>query len=133
MIQYEIKSPNIDELIKKIKPDAKLSEKAIKHITQDIVWKNIRENVRKGTDINGNLVKASQIGTRLYRTGNLYNSIGWSVKDKLGNVISTAEYAGFVNEGTSKMTARNFFGIGQKIEQEVENYLRTEKLENLIS
>lgn len=50
----------------------------------------------------------------LYRTGNLFRSITYTITGKTTNLISLADYARFLQKGTPKMPARKFLGWSTK-------------------
>ena len=80
------------------------AQNALKQFQQDIP-----QDVADFLEQIGQQVNEEQTSLCPVDTGNLQSSIGYSVDGTDLNFEATAEYAGFVEYGTSKMAAQPFF------------------------
>lgn len=104
----------------------------LEHLSEiaDIVKKGIEDNLKTGTDIFGNAVapKKSGKGKIFVDTGELLNSV---LSQKTGvdsyqvyinSNRSTIMY--YLNEGTDKMVARQAFGLSNKTNEKIDEYIK---------
>ncbi len=110
----------------------------------DIVTTSIINNITNGKDLKGNSVaplSASTIkrkgnSTPLIDSGNLKNSILKRINGQIPEVYvggSAAEYATYLQLGTSRMPKREFFGMSDVANVEVDTYLQKRTLEQLFN
>lgn len=60
----------------------------------------------------------------LYNTGALASSIYFTINDKSVSVSSSAPYAEYLQNGTPKMPARPFLGIGEGEQDAIHTYMQ---------
>lgn len=82
---------------------------------------NLDESLNLFSQYGEQKVKESAVFVKGYSTGHLRRSIRSGKKDRGYNIISPAEYSGWLEHGTRKMSAQPFFH--QPIRSAVENDL----------
>ncbi len=88
----------------------------------DKVMKSIEEAINKALEASALLVEGTAKNLAPVDTGYLRNSITHEVEGKEARVGATAEYAGFVELGTSKQAAQPF--LNPALEQNKRNIKR---------
>jgi len=103
----------------------------LEHLSEiaDIVKISNEDNLKTGTDIYGNAVAPKKIGGQIFKnTGQLLNSV---LSQKTGADAyqvyidgGRSEIMYHLNYGTSKMVARQAFGLSVKANEEIDKYLQ---------
>lgn len=125
---------NISEFIASLPIHLTLKQN-VKRDIAEFIRKDIETNLSQGTGIDGSSVKAKKYGGRLFvQSGTLLNSIVKQVYKSGASVFVSpvrAQIASYINNGTNRMPARQFFGISQRVQLKIDGYLLNKKFEDL--
>lgn len=140
MIDLKITS-NIKEFLLALPIKLELKPDVRTDVTE-IVRKDIEKNLDTGRDISGGLVarlssrtiKIKGHAKPFYRTGELLKSVEKITSTKSAEIFiksGRSKIAEYLNYGTNRIPARQFFGVSKNSELEVDKYLLSKKFEDL--
>jgi phage gpG-like protein len=127
---------NANQILTKYPDNLKLKENILQDIAE-IVRKNIEYNIHSGISYKGTPLKPNKLGTQLfYHSGKLFSSV---LKQKTisGYEVYISderkEIAKYLQKGRKNMPSRPFFGIGNKMKDEIKEYLKDKKFTDLFT
>ena len=83
-------------------------------------------------DLKASTWKRKKSNLKLFETGRLFDSIDYKRSGKLSRkIFAGADYAGYLQFGTSKMKAFHFFGLSSETKKDMSVYI-IEKLRNAL-
>lgn len=119
---------NINELLLQLPPVLKLKENVLTDLAE-IVRKDIEQNLITGTGIDGVGLTAKKKGGRLfYETGELLRSVMKRTTTNEAEIYihsNRSLIASVLNYGNSRIPERRFFGIGNRVQLEIDKYFLT--------
>ncbi len=125
---------NINEILLTLPIHLKLKETVKKDISE-FIRKDIEKNLYSGTGLDGAGLKPKKYGGRLFfQTGALLQSVSKQVYPKGARVYIApvrSQIANYLNSGTSRIPQREFFGISQRVTNEIDSYLINKRFEEI--
>lgn len=101
----------------------------------EFIRKDIETNLQQGTGIDGSSVAPKKSYGRLYvNSGTLLNSVVKQIYKNSATVFIApvrAQIAQYINNGTSRMPSREFFGVSQRVLFKIDSYLVSKKFEEI--
>lgn len=132
-MKFEIES-NIQDLISSIGQPITLTDETIQKLAE-MTRDSIIRNMDTGIDIYGLAMQAKWNNKKLFiNTGESDLIHSPTINGTKEVVIEgrNATIASYLNYGTPTIPKREFFGISNTLETEIEDYLNKTKLENLV-
>lgn len=133
MLNYTI-SDNTGQIITEISRPVQLNQSALTDLAE-IIRLSIENNLSRGKSFDGSSIAPKKKGGRIFvETGELLNSVEKKVSTSMAEVFinsNRSQIASWLQDGTSKMPARRFFGISSTVDSEIDRYLENIKIENL--
>ena len=131
MIRIETSNNFLENNTEFVKLLSDVTDKSLRGIS-DIVQKDIEVNIAYGRSIFGGALKPNKKGSRiLFKSGTLFKSIRNETMRESGlkgRVIfvdsSRSQIAKWLQYGTKKMKAREFFGLGKTALSKIDSFLK---------
>lgn len=125
---------NINEFFLKLPLSLKLKEN-IKIDISELIRRDIETNLNQGTGIDGASLTPNKHGGRLFvQSGTLLRSIVKQIYPTSARVFVSPvreQIATYINNGTNRMPARQFFGISNRVVIQIDRYLVNKKFEDI--
>lgn len=140
MINYKIED-NTLQLINYYDKPLKLKQSALEKLAE-IIRHSIELNIVQGKSYDGSSLKSlsnvtiNKKGSNkiLIETGELLNSVTKKVNSNIAEIFissNRSEIAQYLQQGTKYMPPRPFFGIGERVESEIEQFLTNNNINEI--